>query len=755
MKNLKFSTRITDGMLVLYLVLVAVLIVLFFDSAKCESILQNKQMQVMLKPTSENNFLEFRDETNVNPLTVFTDYKAALGLQADDEMRLVKGENDQMGMAHYRYQQFYKGIKIEGAEMIVHSKDGRAVSMNGKMVAGINLPQEPSLTENDALTASLKFVKSTKYMWLNANEEEHYKRMKKDESASYFPKGELVYTRPTSEKESTPSNLILCWRFDINVEDGLSARIFVDAKTGALINSIPLDLTCSAGTGTTTFNGVQSVWTKASGAHYNLDNDCNSVELHVRNANTATDLSNVTEYTDANNIWNATSQTSAVQTMFGIRKSYYYYLTTFGRDSYDNSGSNIDCYNNAWFTNADGTTTPNNAQWSNSSHYLRFGPANSSSASDDYNADDVVGHEFTHGVTEYSAALNYQSESGALNESFSDIFGEMVENYVEGSMDWLVGADRGAIRSFLNPNLYNQPDTYNGTNWFNGTTDNGGVHTNSGVQNYFFYLLSVGGSGTNDNGSAYSVTGIGAPNAAAIGYRALTTYLSSGSQYIDARAAWLHAALDIFGSCSSQIIQVGNAWHAVGVESQSSQWLSDVCGSYPLFNSVTFQSISTVRGAYTCANSIIASPYSVTYSSDDKVVLYPGFNAPAGSHFVAYVEPCAVTLWRQAAPGDDISAEELNAEKSVMDFDSENSAVAIPNPFTTEVKTIFRGTSGERVILRITDMLGKNVLAPVEKLADDGKNEVILNTSELEPGTYFIELQSPSFKQTMKVIKTD
>ena len=184
---------------------------------------------------------------------------------------------------------------------------------------------------------------------------------------------------------------------------------------------------------------------------------------------------------------------------------------------------------------------------------------------------DIVGHEIAHGVTEYSANLVYSYESGALNESFSDIFGESIENFAQGNNDWLMGdhigagGSGGALRSMSNPNAYNQPDTYLGTNWYSGSGDNGGVHYNSGVQNFWFYLLSVGGNGTNDNGDSYSVSAIGMDTAASIAYRNLAVYLNSNSQYDDARAGAIQAAIDLYGAGSAEEIAVTNAWHAVGV----------------------------------------------------------------------------------------------------------------------------------------------------------------------------------------------
>src|SRR5690606_17176415 len=123
-----------------------------------------------------------------------------------------------------------------------------------------------------------------------------------------------------------------------------------------------------------------------------------------------------------------------------------------------------------------------------------------------------------------------------------DIFGEVVERNVFGSNDWLMGSERtaGAIRDMSNPKAFGDPDTYLGTNWvaFNppcdNTNDQCGVHTNSGVQNYWFFLVSQGGSGTNDNGDSYNVTGIGMNAARLIAYRNLAVYLGQNSTYADA-----------------------------------------------------------------------------------------------------------------------------------------------------------------------------------------------------------------------------
>ncbi len=129
-----------------------------------------------------------------------------------------------------------------------------------------------------------------------------------------------------------------------------------------------------------------------------------------------------------------------------------------------------------------------------------------------------------------------------------------------------------------NPNAEGQPDTYQGTNWVtvagctpSFTNDWCGVHTNSGVMNFWFFLLSDGGIGTNDNGDAFNVTGIGIEDAADIVYRAESVYMTANTTFADARTNTIQSAEDIFGACSQAVESVTNAWFAVGVGYPSQQ----------------------------------------------------------------------------------------------------------------------------------------------------------------------------------------
>src|SRR5205085_9493564 len=131
-----------------------------------------------------------------------------------------------------------------------------------------------------------------------------------------------------------------------------------------------------------------------------------------------------------------------------------------------------------------------NAHWDGTS--MNFGIR--SGTSKGVTGIDVTGHELTHGLTQYTSGLVYNDESGAMNESMSDIMGKSVQFFAKpADVNWQLSNDMGwIIRDMSNPNAQGQPDTYFGTDWYSGTADHGGVHTNSGVGNFMYYLLVTG-----------------------------------------------------------------------------------------------------------------------------------------------------------------------------------------------------------------------------------------------------------------------
>ena len=279
----------------------------------------------------------------------------------------------------------------------------------------------------------------------------------------------------------------------------------------------------------------------------------------------------------------STSGHPALDVHWGMEVSYDFYLNDLGRDSYDDNGSVIKNYINPPNLQSQYGGSPNNAAVIPAPYNLmQYGLGDGQSINPVVGLD-VEGHEFTHMViaNNGNGGLTYQGESGALNESFADIFGVCIEFYSGHNPDWLMGEDimvsAPYLRSMSNPNGGQQPDTYGGTHWANPNNlqvDHGGVHINSGVQNYWFYLLSQGGSGTNDLNNSYSVTGIGLADARDIAYRNLTTYLTSSATFMDAYYGSLQAADDLFGNPSTEYTSVQQAWYAVGIGNDPNSFCS-------------------------------------------------------------------------------------------------------------------------------------------------------------------------------------
>jgi Zn-dependent metalloprotease len=210
----------------------------------------------------------------------------------------------------------------------------------------------------------------------------------------------------------------------------------------------------------------------------------------------------------------------------GTGATYDYYASTFGRDSYDDAGAELISFVHYGIGYE-------NAGWDG--YEMVYG--------DGFAVDDVTAHELTHAVTERTAGLEYEDQSGALNEALSDMAGWDVD-----PGDTTMGEDLpiGAIRDIRNPGAYGQPAT--AAQYVCTSTDHGGVHTNSGIPNKVYANL---------------VDALGRATAAQVRYRAQTTYLTPQSGFADARAAFVSAAGDVGASTTS----VASAWEAQGVTS--------------------------------------------------------------------------------------------------------------------------------------------------------------------------------------------
>lgn len=709
----------------------------------------------LTKPGSTLRGLYVRDDIQLSARNFFDLAHTALGLSPRDEFRPLKANTDELGMTHYTYQQYSRGYRIEGALYMLHEKDGRIATANGRILPNMSTVEPPVvIPEEKALQYALELLPSKNYLWLNKEAEAALKEREKDREASFFPTGELVWLQTAGSETYR-----LAWRFDLHTTDGQSERLYLDAATYGLLQRVPLDIHCDPGTGNTTWHGTVNINTRQSGSNFILHDDCQAPNIHVFNAQDSASTAFSVEYTDGDNNWNAAGQQSAIQTFFSLSQSWQYYRDRHGRNSYNNGGANINGYNQAGFISSNGTRNWSNASWSPGSQIFRFGDnGTDGTATDDWNSIDIVGHEFTHAVTSNEADLTYAGESGALNESFSDIFGEMVERFTNGSMDWLVGADRGYIRNMSNPNDKGDPDTYLGTNWVpvaspcDGTNDQCGVHTNSGVQNFWFFLLSDGGSGVNDNGDYFEVQGIGPTSAANIAYRSLNNYLSSGSDYADAKWGAIQSAIDLFGDCSNEVLQCARAWNAVGVYAADGLGY-DIEVDCPVQDFVHLLAAPYFLDAFNDIRSDcdIAPPNGapVIYEAGHAVILKPGFTS--GDNFHAYIDPCispAMAPLQAGGAGERTQLAGQQARGNSVDLG------VYPNPFRSKVRIQFDLPQEGEVSLRLLNAQGYQVYSWYnQEVLPVGEHTVLYTHTGLPNGLYTVEFRSGGKFWSKKLMK--
>ena len=249
---------------------------------------------------------------------------------------------------------------------------------------------------------------------------------------------------------------------------------------------------------------------------------------------------------------------------------------------------------------------PNNAFWNRT--YATYGAGDGTSWRNFAGSLDIVAHEITHGVTESEAGLVYHLQSGALNESFSDVFGVLVDNN-----DWLIGEDvniSGALRSMENPRLYNQPDHMNNFVVLPDDKDHdwGGVHTNSGIPNKAFYLVAVA---------------LNREKAGRIWYRMLANILVSTSQFIDCANAAMQSASELYGSNSQERLAVRNAFRQVGILPNSSPQITSTPSTSATVNTpYSYQMAANDADGDPLTYSLATKPSTMTINSSTGLITW-------------------------------------------------------------------------------------------------------------------------------------
>jgi len=514
------------------------------------------------------------------------------GLPAD--WQVTDESTDPLGMTHVRVQQLVGGRPVYGQELVLHVRDGELESLNGFAWTG----KVPATVENvsvssQAVEAARAYVASQGIAFSQA------------EAKPWLPAGqdeaELVWMpgigglQPAYHVTIHP-NLLDHWTVFIHamtldvmgghsgrcsfVPEFLADRIKAELA-GPASGIMPTDKPAIAAAplldGATTItdtdllgvgrtvNGWQvgSNFFMIDASRPSMFNPSQSdmpdnpvgVIWTIDAFNTSPENSNfqVGHCTNTNNNWKALE----VSAHFNGGSAFEYFRNTFNRNSINGKGGNVISIVNV--ADSDGSGL-DNAFWTGTAIFYGNGNVGFQALARGL---DVAGHEMSHGVIDNTANLEYVGQSGALNESYADIFGAMIDRD-----DWKIGEDvvntnvfpSGALRDLENPNNGGSGPGSNGwqpkhMNEFvtlpnTPQGDNGGVHVNSGIPNRAFFLVA---------------NAIGRNKAEQIYYRALVNYLVKSSQFIDMRNAAERAATDLHGAGSAEVNAVRAAYDAVGI----------------------------------------------------------------------------------------------------------------------------------------------------------------------------------------------
>ncbi len=466
--------------------------------------------------------------------------------------------------SHHLYQLFYQGFPVQSSQLYVHTRQGQATLINGQWptdwpsVQGV-----PVLSPEEALDQALSVVPAEVYAWENQGLERMLRKVRRDPNATYLPKPELVWA---GARASARSGLTLAYRMTINAQRPLQRElVFINATDGSVLNGINLLHTHNTpGTAETKYSGQRTIMTDSmDNGQFRLVETTRGHGIETYNMLRGDDAEQAEDFLDDDNFWdnfNANQDEVATDAHLAAAATFDYFAEHFDYIGVDGDSMALISY-----VHYDRDVI--NAFWNGD--WALFGDGNGTSFTS-LATTDVVAHEFMHGITQSNANLIYQDESGALNESYSDIFGTVIEFYASPELaDWTIAEDAdqegNGFRNMQDTKEDGHPDTYLGQHWFTSSGDNGGVHTNSGVQNHWFYLLTEGGNGVNDRLDTFSVAGLGMDTAALIAFHNLRYYLTESSNHYDARLGAIQSAEDLFGPCSGPVVQVTNAWHAVGV----------------------------------------------------------------------------------------------------------------------------------------------------------------------------------------------
>ena len=501
---------------------------------------------------------------------------------------LFRDTTDGLGIRHQSYQQMYQGTKVLSHIVLVHSANGLVTCINGSVMEQSQVPSSSPARIRPQENAGATVIFGYRGVYYTA-----YKMYSRQTAEILYvdaATGEIICRESIFRHADVPG------RGYTHYNGWQNMTVFEENGQYYLLDMGRNILTMSADSVSPNlayFLSAEYIGTHISAdilanlANMSVDEQRAVYETYVYGpmlANYIQDSCKAVVSNDSNFYTHGAEAAPLdyADVHWGMQKTLDFYREVFGRNSFDGKGHIVI---NLVFPPKDAlffSTLPNNAaaQDKFEPYFMFYGKGDDSTMSA-VTALDVMAHEYTHMVTgtNGNGSLDYLDEPGALNESFSDIMAMGVMQYTYDSCSWQIGADvtlrypnmrsmydpKNSMGAAGNPTRGAQPDTYKGECWCTSDTMSRVVHLNSGVQNYWFYLISEGGTGTNDYNNAYDVTGIGMDKALQIAFRNLLFYLAPNATFEDSRNGSVQAAVDLYGKASQAHRSVADAWYAVGV----------------------------------------------------------------------------------------------------------------------------------------------------------------------------------------------
>jgi Zn-dependent metalloprotease len=511
----------------------------------------------ILQPTAPTGFGVNITQEVISLQTILADMPGLFGWGENTSLVETEKITDDEGFTHIRYQQVINDILVQGGEWILHLTNGAVTSGNGRIYPSCAFDFNATVSSSQATSIAESYI----YTYVKAYQESAYDNV--------LVRSTIIH-KAIDYDVSPTFEAVLVYIVEVRPTAMHHYRVYINATTGEVLKTLDelcsidgpktataIDLNNKSQTvnsyqvGSTYYmvNATKSMWTNSQPSGF-PDNPIGAIwTIDARN----TDGTSIVHVSSSTNSW---SDKSSVSAHVNAGLAFDYFKNTHARNSINGSGGSIISVVNV----TDGGSAMDNAYWNGQAIFYGNG---ASAFKPLAGALDVAGHELTHGVVSKSANLEYQGQSGALNESMADVFGAMIDRD-----DWKMGEDivkagvfaGGALRDLANPhnggtslsNRGYQPAKM--SEYYTGSQDNGGVHINSGIVNRAYYLAATG-------------TNMSKEMAEKIWYRALTKYLTSKSQFLDLRYACLTAAQDLYDGTqeTDAVAAIKNAFDIVEI----------------------------------------------------------------------------------------------------------------------------------------------------------------------------------------------